>query len=159
MVITDTDHYAAGQGDALWAWKSFLRGHNPILMDFGLLDGFVGGEGTPFAAFEPARWAMGDTRRYAERIDLARMPPRGDLTSTDFALASPGHGYLVLEPKGDAKPFRVDLAPGRYDVEWFAVADRRTETGEPVDVGTQGPIGFISPFRDGPSVLYLAQRS
>src|SRR5262249_48653173 len=25
VVLSDTDHYAAGQGDALWAWKSFLR--------------------------------------------------------------------------------------------------------------------------------------
>src|SRR5260370_1343751 len=33
VVITDTDHYAPGKGDALWAWKSFLRGHHPILMD------------------------------------------------------------------------------------------------------------------------------
>ena len=40
MIVTDTDHYAPGQGDALWAWKSFLRGHHPILMDFGLLGGF-----------------------------------------------------------------------------------------------------------------------
>jgi hypothetical protein len=35
VVISDTDHYAPGRGDALWAWKSFLRGHHPILMDFG----------------------------------------------------------------------------------------------------------------------------
>ena len=31
VVISDTDHYAPFQGDALWACKSFLRGHNPIL--------------------------------------------------------------------------------------------------------------------------------
>jgi hypothetical protein len=31
VVISDTDHYAPGNGDALWAWKSFLRGHHPIL--------------------------------------------------------------------------------------------------------------------------------
>ena len=37
-MITDTDHYAPGKGDALWAWKSFLRGHHPILMDFGIID-------------------------------------------------------------------------------------------------------------------------
>jgi hypothetical protein len=39
VVITDTDHYAPGRGDPLWAWKSFLRGHHPILMDFGLIGG------------------------------------------------------------------------------------------------------------------------
>jgi hypothetical protein len=38
VVITDTDRYAPGAGDALWPWKSFLRGHNPILMDFGIID-------------------------------------------------------------------------------------------------------------------------
>src|SRR5581483_6198491 len=34
VIITDTDHYAPGRGNALWAWKCFLRGQNPILMDF-----------------------------------------------------------------------------------------------------------------------------
>jgi hypothetical protein len=66
VVISDTDHYAPGGGDALWAWKSFLRGHHPILMDFGLIDGpqpaatedpQAGAEtGVPgFATYEPAR--------------------------------------------------------------------------------------------------------
>ena len=65
-MITDTDHYAPGQGDALWAWKSFLRGHHPILMDFGLIGGVnppdpTAGAPMSFEAFEPARYAMGDT--------------------------------------------------------------------------------------------------
>ena len=38
VIITDTDHYAPGKGDALWAWKSFVRGHHPILMDFGIIN-------------------------------------------------------------------------------------------------------------------------
>jgi len=62
VIITDTDHYAPGQGDALWAWKSFLRGHHPILMDFGLIGGVNPPDpsaGTPsYAACEPARYAM-----------------------------------------------------------------------------------------------------
>ncbi len=105
VIITDTDHYAPGQGDALWAWKSFLRGHHPILMDFGIIDGVnppdpsVGEPGVPpYAAFEPARYAMGDTLRYAEKMDLLHMEPRGNLTSTGFALANPGKEYLVLQP-------------------------------------------------------------
>jgi len=63
VVITDTDHYAPGMGDALWAWKSFMRGHHPILMDFGII-GRVNppdpSAGAPmsFEAFEPARYAM-----------------------------------------------------------------------------------------------------
>ena len=60
VVITDTDHYAPGHGDALWAWKSFLRGHHPILMDFGLIGGInppgpsMGGP-MSYTGFEPAR--------------------------------------------------------------------------------------------------------
>ena len=102
VIITDTDHYAPGQGDALWAWKSFLRGHHPILMDFGLIDGLQPSEPSPgappYAAFEAARYAMGDTLRYAERMDLIAMLPRGDLTSTGYALANPGREYLILQP-------------------------------------------------------------
>ena len=108
VVISDTDHYAPGQGDALWAWKSFLRGHHPILMDFGLIAGLEpAGESPadtgvpPFEFYEPARWAMGDTRRYAERIGLIDMQPRRDTASTGYALANPGSEYLVLEPDGD----------------------------------------------------------
>ena len=160
VIVTDTDHYAPGQGDALWAWKSFLRGHNPILMDFGLLGGFdrgseaADGQPSPFEASEPARYAMGDARRFAERMDLIQMRPRGELASTDYVLASPGREYLVLEPNGDRKPFTVDLAPGRYDVEWFSVAERQTRSAEPVDIGTRGALEFNAPS-DGPAVLYL----
>ena len=94
VVITDTDHYAPGKGDALWAWKSFLRGHNPILMDFGIIDGVNPPDpslGVPaYESFEPARYAMGDTLRFAERMNLVEMEPRGDLSSTGYALANPG---------------------------------------------------------------------
>ena len=129
VVISDTDHYAPGKGDALWAWKSFLRGHHPILMDFGLIGGLEPtGESDPetgvppFELYEPARWAMGDTRRYAERMNLIEMEPRGDLSSTGYALANPGEEYLVLEPNGDGRAFTVQLAAGRYSAEWFNVA-------------------------------------
>jgi Family of unknown function (DUF6298) len=72
VVIADTDHFAPGDGDALWAWKTFLRGHHPILMDFGLIGGVnppdpKAGGPMAFETFEPARFAMGDTVRYAER--------------------------------------------------------------------------------------------
>ena len=93
VVISDTDHYAPGGGDALWAWQSFVRGHHPIVMDFGLSSGVEStgrsnSETAPasFEGFEPARWAMGDTRRFAERMNLIEMVPRDDLSSTGYAL-------------------------------------------------------------------------
>jgi hypothetical protein len=39
VVLSDTDHYAPMGSDALWAWKSFLRGHNPLLYDLDIVSG------------------------------------------------------------------------------------------------------------------------
>jgi hypothetical protein len=161
VVITDTDHYAPGRGDALWAWKSFLRGHHPILMDFGLIGGVnppdpAAGGPMSFEAFEPARWAMGDTVRFAERMNLIRMLPRADLTSTGFALADEGAEYLVLQPNENAEPFTVTLDAGTYSVEWFNISGREMVTGDDVTVDTSGPLSFHdSSDRTGPAVLYL----
>jgi len=82
--------------------------------------------GTPsYAACEAARYAMGDTLRYAERMQLIEMTPRGDLTSTGYALADPGQEYLVLQPDEPAKPFAVTLSAGSYRGEWYAAAAGR----------------------------------
>ena len=162
-MITDTDHYS-GTGDALWAWKSFLRGHHPILMDFGLIAGLEpGGEPPaesgvpPFAYYEPARWAMGDTRRYAERMGLVDMQPRRDLASTGYTLANPGSEYLVLAPDGDGRAFTVDLRAGSYQVEWFDVTTRETAASEVLSVESDGMVEFSSPFPAGPAVVYLSR--
>jgi hypothetical protein len=164
VVISDTDHYAPGQGDALWAWKTFLRGHHPILMDFGLIGGLEPtGESNPeaglppFEFYEPARYAMGDTRRFAERIDLVATEPRLDVASTRFALVNPGQEYLVLEPTGSVDEFTVDVRKGDYLVEWFGVSSRQTRDGGTVQIGEDQTIDFVSPLRDEPSVLYLSR--
>ena len=161
VVISDTDHYAPGQGDALWAWKSFLRGHHPILMDFGLIGGLdpPGAEATePGVAVRglragavrdgrhpPLRRAGGPDRRWSRAA-----------TSLDGLRAGdPGREYLVLEPAGDGEPFTVALEPGPYEVEWFGVTSRRTDSAEAVTVDQTGSIDFTAPFDDGPAVLYL----
>jgi len=77
--------------DAIWAWKSWARGHNPILYDLGIVDGADPTQSAPGApllqAARPATWALGDTLRYANLIDLLAMEPRGELASTGYALA------------------------------------------------------------------------
>ena len=163
-MITDTDHYAPGMGDALWAWKSFLRGHNPILMDFGIIDVFNPLDpslGVPaYASFEPARYAMGDTRRYAKRMNLIDMVPRGDLSSTGYALVNPGMEYLVLQPGETNAAFQVQFAAGSYTVEWYSVKSRETKSGNLMRVERDGSVSFTSPFMaQGPSVLYQKQAS
>ena len=162
IVVTDTDHYAPGKGDALWAWKSFLRGHHPILMDFGIIDGVNppdSSSGTsPYESFEPARHAMGDTLRFAQRMELIEMAPRGDLSSTGYVLANPGKEYLVLQPSDTADPFTVELVAGTYTVEWYSVDGRETGDVGTVTVERGGKLGFTPPSgAAGPSVCYLVR--
>jgi len=161
VVITDTDHYAPGRGDALWAWKSFVRGHHPILMDFGIIGGVdppdrSAGDPMSFDAFEPARWAMGDTARLAGQLNLIEMEPRGELSSTGFVLANEGREYVALQPTGTSEPFTVTLEPGTYEAEWFSIEARQTQQGDRVSVDAPTALPFTPPSRaSGPVVLTL----
>jgi hypothetical protein len=160
VVISDTDHYAS-HADALWAWKSFLRGHHPILMDYGLIGGVdpadpSAGGPMSYTAFEPARWAMGDTRRFADRMRLIDMEPRDDLSSTGYALANPGREYLVLHTGGADGSFTVLLKPGTYSGEWFGIDSRQTTEAGQVAVERDEHLNFTVPWpQTEPAVLYL----
>ena len=145
VILSDTDHIWGEGGDSAWAWKSFTRGLNPLFMDGGI---------ETFPATndwrESARWAMGQTRSYADRMDLASMTPRGDLTSTGYALAHPGAEYIIYQPGSGG--FSVSLDPGSYSVEWFDPSSGASSTDANVDGG--GSVGFTPPF-GGAAVLYL----
>ena len=160
VIISDTDHYSPMESDALWAWKSFLRGHNPILYDLGIVTGVNPPDpssGSPsFASLEAARYAMGDTLRLARQMDLLAMEPRNDLSSTGYGLAHPGEEYLVLQPLESADPITVYIEAGTYSVGWHSVASRETRDAGPVKVENQGSTTFSAPFaEDGPVALYL----
>jgi hypothetical protein len=77
---------------------------------------------------------MGDTLRFAERMNLIEMEPRDDLSSTGYALASPGEEYLVLQPGDPDRAFTVMLEPGTYSAGWFSVDGRETVQGEETTV-------------------------
>jgi len=143
VVLSDTDHHCGVCADGVFVWKSFLRGHNPIYMDRPFND---------HPALVSARHAMGDTRRYAERIDLAASEPRPELSTTYYALAVPGREYLLYQPLGGE--FSVDLrgTTGAFAVEWFDPTRRKTQPGPAVDAGAWR--SFRPPFA-GPAVLYL----
>jgi len=109
-----------------------------------------------YAAYEPARYAMGDTLRFARRMNLIEMQPRGTLSSTGYALANPGEEYLVLQPSTTADPFAMRLAAGTYAVEWLGVDTRRTMEAGEVAVERDGDIDFTAPLAESePAVLYL----
>jgi len=149
VIISDTDHLWGVGGDRTWVWKIFTRGHHPIYMDpLRKQDWFSISE----AQMEGARKAMGDTHRYAERINLAVMVPRGELSSTRYCLADPGIEYLVYQPKG-GEGFFVELIAGTYRYEWFNPAKGQI-TGSGNVQAAGGGQQFKAPFA-GDAVLYL----
>ena len=165
VVLLDTDHFSPFSSSALWVWKAFLRGHNPILYDLGILGGGVPpdpSEGNPsFDSLEPARRAMGDTRGFAELINLNTMQPRTDLSSMGFALADPGKEYLILQSSEvpdsfSGTSFTATLAAGRYSARWHSVRSRETMPGEVFAVAEETPISMSAPPQiAGPAVLHL----
>jgi hypothetical protein len=160
VVLLDTDHFSPFSSTAVWVWKSFLRGHNPILYDLGILSGGVPAhpsEPNPsFDSLEPARHAMGDARGFAERIRLTTMLPRPEVSETGFALADPGNAYVILQPSETGDPISMTLTPGRYAVEWHSLGSRETVPGAALTVADADPISLRAPFEAaGPAVVHL----
>ncbi len=175
VLLSDTDHFFGVGGDHNWVWKTFTRGLNPIYMDpLHMITGL--GPDPPGA--DAARNAMGHTRFYANRMDLAAMVPRSDLCSTAYCLANPGFEYLVYLPFGSHwletwielmphpietwinslnlfhRTVTVDLSPASsvLSVEWFHPIQEISVTGGTVTGG--GKQNFTAPF-EGDAVLYL----
>jgi hypothetical protein len=162
VVINDSDHSyywtdLKTDGPAAhraWVWSTLMRGASPIFMDPYLE--VWGGRNAPNGATPDPSWnalrdAMGDARRYADRLDLRRAVPSGALTSTGLALAEPGAQYLVFQPAAGA--FTVTLAAGTYTQEWFDPVARTTAPTSTI-TATAGSRSFTPPF-SGPAVLYL----
>ena len=145
LVVSDTDHHLLERATVPWVWQSFLRGEHPILMENELA-----------WDLEAVRLAMGHARARAERLDLAAVTPRSDLTQTRYALASPGGEYLVYAP--NAGTFWVDLSAGSgrgFTVEWI-----NPRTGAAIVTGAvlggDARESFAAPFNDSGAVLYLS---
>lgn len=167
----DTDHLWGHGGNPKWVWKCFTRGHNPIFMDpwQGLYLGateeiagwsFTGGiskDQRDYPDWDPTRQAMGDTKRYADKMGLAKMIPCPHLVSSRYCLANPGVEYLVYLPDGG--PVTIDLCEhtGKFNVEWYFPTLRRTIPGaRPLDGGDYTTTN--TPYT-GDAVLYLKKAS
>lgn len=150
VILSDTDHLWGIGGDREWVWKSFLRGLNPIFMD--PYDGLVLGRKFD-PKWDPVRKAMGQTLRWANRVNLVAMTPRNELSSTEYCLANPGGEYLVYAPV--QKEFTLDLtdADGALEVQWFDPETDETRRAKAVTGGKR--VSFSSPFEKPGSLLYV----
>ncbi len=167
VVVLDTDHIWGVGGNPLWAWKSFCRGYNTLFMDPWM----PGSHETPCNPqsappgdptrigdqpwiWEPTRKAMGNTRTYAQRMNLAAMTPHDELSASRYCLANPGEEYLIFLPEG--YEVKVDLSGAKqtYNVEWMHPVAGTTMAGGTVKGGHK--VDFVVPF-SGPATLYLSK--
>jgi len=152
VIISDTDHlwgaFGTQQDNEQWVWKSFLRGLNTLYMDkydYSIFEATL----PPWPSVNAM---MGQTRSYAETMNLAAMVPWNELSSTRYCLADPGTEYLVYQPGSGS--FYVDLSgpPTTFSVEWFNPHTSATLKGGTIRGGTH--VKFVPPFA-GTAVLYL----
>jgi len=150
VVISDTDHLWGIGGDHTWVWKSFLRGLNPVFMD---PYGMQGSENMiTNAEIELIRKNMGYCRSFSERINLVKMVPRTDVTSSGYCLADEGEEYLVYNPQDGRVTVDLNHISGRFNVEWFNPSSGAFHQGRVIMGGSQQ--AFSAPFR-GDAILHL----
>ena len=166
IIIADVDHIWPAAPHRSWVWKCFLRGIHPILMDW-----YSYGEPkwTSNAEQEAMRKYMGYTLTYANKMNLAAMTPRNELSSTGYCLAHPGREYLVYQPKA-GETFSVELPAGTYNYEWFNPAEGKDAgsgnvqtTGDGQQFKTSFPpcqrrCGRHVAAGEGEAVLYLKRQ-
>ena len=162
VVLTDTDHQWGLGCQPGWVWKSFTRGLNPILMD--PVEPFPGIDEHPqwgpinqpdHPLWEPLRKQMGDARRYAQDLDLNCVVPRGDLASTGYCLAHPGHAYLAYLPEAGEVTVDLSEARGTLDIEWFDILTNAVAVCSTTIGGSHQT--FTSPCA-GESALYISSQ-
>jgi len=159
VIIADTDHIQPVSVTYVWAWKSFARGLQPILMDPGY-DGLSWWQGSSLNPSDP-KWnqirnALGHILAYANKMNLADMIPQAKGTSfpctTGYLLYNSGEEYLAYQPVSGS--FTINLPSGVYDYEWIHPISGTNQTGT-INWGG-GNKSFTPPF-SGDAALYLGK--
>jgi hypothetical protein len=163
--VLDTDHIHGIGGDREYVWESFMRGYNPIYMDplEAVHELTIGEPVLNEPQHERARVAMGQARRWADRLDLQRALPHEESASTGYCLANPGQEYLVYVPASasslstsdGSRPLIVNLtgAAGMFVGEWIDLEQSSTmPVSERIEGG--GERLLTVPFR-GAGLLYI----
>ncbi|MDP1689289.1 MAG: Ig-like domain-containing protein [bacterium] len=151
VIIADTDHMNVYEGTSRTSipavWRFFTRGINVSL--------FVGDSQVPDP--NDPRWgavqrSVRDVLNYSRRLNLNTSVPRGDLTSTNFALVTPGYEYLIYKPAAQSS-FTINLIAGNYSYEWFNIVSGLV-SGTGAITANGGNQTFTPPFM-GEAALYL----
>jgi len=130
---------------------------NPKNVGWMFLAGGICKDDRNYPDWAPLRKALGQVRRYAERINLAPMTPRGELVSTGYCLANPGEEYLIYFPTGGTATLNLFKCEGEYTVEWFIPSLERTLIGPELLRGDDYVV-LTAPFT-GDVVLYLKRKN
>ena len=156
VILADTDHIHpskhGGPGTRSWQWRTFTRGHS-----MNAVDGDPE-QGEDWVTPDDSR-TMQAIARYAARVDLERMKPRNDLSSTQYCLADPSQTYIVYQPASNSTdtsagvPFTLKVDAGEYQYEWFDPETIRIAQ-QGVTQLRESPATFTPPF-PGHAVLFL----
>ncbi len=166
VILNDTDHSyfwialkdAGPAAQHAWIWRNFTLGNQCLFMDPYLDPSHDPGrnspvKGEPDPYWDDLRIAMGQTLKYAQRMDLANAVPHAELASSGFCLADPATEYLVFLRGGGEVSVDLSAAAGPLDGEWMQPAKGSvTRIKPPVQGGSKR--SFKAPWRDQ-AVLYL----
>ena len=165
VILNDTDHSYFWIGlkkdgpaaQCLWVWENLAQGNQCLFMDPYLDPSHDRGRNTPSGDHPDRYWenlrrAMGEAREYAERMDLQRAVPHGELASSHFCLANPGKQYLAVLPQGGQVTLDLSAVRGTLNSEWVRTLDGSVQKAVPVRGGEK--ITLSSPLPEG-MVVYL----
>jgi hypothetical protein len=174
--INDSDHSYFGmwndsaQANRNYFWFNFTQGNQTLFMDpyvvfypretRNLCPSPVHGIGSgPDLRWDNVRYNMGYIRDYADRLNLAAIAPRDDLSSTEHALANTDSvhpEFLVYAPSGGSFTVNLSGMAGSLAVEWMNPATGVRTAGASVSGGST--LTFTPPF-SGDAVLYLSRKA
>jgi len=161
VIIADVDHIWPNEFQK-WVWKSFTRGLNTAFMDL------YGAEKIGDQEIKDLRWVgdwigeteavrknMGYTLNYANKMNIAKMIPGNELSSTSYCLASPGYEYLIYQPESGSFTVNLEEFAGKaFSVEWLNPDTGNPNLGTAVNGGIN--VTFQPPF-SGSAILYLKE--
>jgi len=172
--INDSDHSYFGiwndsaQTNRNYVWENFTSGDQVLFMDPYVIywptqsrnlcsspvNGVCSG---PDSRWDNFRNNMGYMLNYANnRLDLLKMTPQGNLSSTGFCLAqtpSTGAEYLVYAPNGGSFTVNLSATTRTLNVEWLNPSTGAIINGGTISGGS-GSQSFTPPF-GGDAVLYV----